>query len=530
MHFKGALMSIMKAIDHHLVQFRADLWARIGKVTFAATTAALILVASAGATDVPASAEPEMYATVDRIFSDYALDSHIPGLVYGIVADGRLAYVRGIGVQDLESNRPVTPETLFRIASMTKAFTALTVLKLRDEGKLQLDALAETYVPELRDWKYPTRDSPRIRVRDLLNHTAGFVTDDPWGDRQTPLPEPDFSRLLREGVPFARAPETAMEYSNLGFALLGRIITNVSGRPYAETIALTLLQPLGMESTGFVVDAAPRDRRALGYRWEDDSWRLEPTLAHGAFGAMGGIQTSANDYAKWVAYLLSAWPPRDEADPGPVKRATVRELAQGSNFPQLVQRPGHTGSEACRQAATYAMGVWAAIDCDLGFTLRHSGGYPGYGSHVLLLPDHGIGIFALANRTYAGPSGAVWDAAVALSKAGFFKDRALPVSEDLANAYRTVAVIYRRGEVTGSAEQLAMNVLLDRDAAGWARDLASLKKQVGDCDTAAPVIANSALSGEFSWRCAHGRLTGSVTLAPTRPPRIQEIKLARKAP
>ena len=99
-----------------------------------------------------------MFAAVDRIFADYALDAHIPGLVYGVVSDGRLVYVRGIGVQDLESNRPVTADTLFRIASMTKAFTALTVLKLRDEGKLRLDALAETYVPELRGWKYPTQD------------------------------------------------------------------------------------------------------------------------------------------------------------------------------------------------------------------------------------------------------------------------------------------------------------------------------------------------------------------------------------
>jgi D-alanyl-D-alanine-carboxypeptidase/D-alanyl-D-alanine-endopeptidase len=527
---KTGWVSIVKTIDHDSDELRRSLFARLGKSILAATTAALILVSSIGATDAPASSESEMFAAVDRIFADYAIDSHIPGLVYGIVANGRLVFVRGIGVQDLESNRPVTPDTLFRIASMTKAFTALTVLKLRDEGKLQLDALAETYVPELRGWKYPTQDSPRIRVRDLLNHTAGFVTDDPWGDRQTPLPELEFSRLLREGVPFARAPATAMEYSNLGFALLGRIISNVSGHPYAETITHTLLQPLGMESSGFFVDAAPHERRALGYRWEDDSWRLEPTLAHGAFGAMGGIQTSANDYAKWVAYLLSAWPPRDEADSGPVKRATVRELAQGSNFPQLLQRPGHSGSTACRQAAAYGMGMWVAIDCDLGHTLRHSGGYPGYGSHVLLLPDYGVGVFAFANRTYAGPSGAVWDAAVALSKAGFFNDRKLPVSEDLASAYQTVGAIYQRGDVTVGAEKLAMNFLLDRDTAGWARDLANLKKQVGDCDIAAPVSAKSALSGEFTWRCAHGRLTGSVTLAPTRPPRIQEIDLNRKTP
>ncbi|MGB5133131.1 MAG: serine hydrolase domain-containing protein, partial [Steroidobacteraceae bacterium] len=352
-----------------MTKARGGFCARVSAIALATASAGLLPCSSASAAD-----DSPVFAKVDEIFADYALDSHIPGVVYGIVADGRLVYVHGLGVQDLESNRPVTPDTLFRIASMTKAFTALTVLKLRDQGKLGLDELAETYVPELRDWKYPTRDSPRIRVRDLLNHTAGFVTDDPWGDRQTPLPEAEFSQLLREGVPFTRSPDTAMEYSNLGFALLGRIITNVSGHPYAETIADSLLKPLGMESSGFFVDAAPRERRALGYRWEDDTWRLEPTMAHGAFGAMGGLQTSATDYAKWVAYLLSAWPPRDDAESGPAQRATVRELAQGSNFPRLRPRPGHTGTDACQQAANYGMGLWVAVDCELGFTLSHSGG------------------------------------------------------------------------------------------------------------------------------------------------------------
>lgn len=514
-------------------QLRASAHSGTVEITSAAALVMLIHWTSVCAADSPAisgTGDSPAFSEVDRIFADYALDSHVPGLVYGIVANGRLAYVRGLGVQDLESKRPVTPDTLFRIASMTKAFTALTILKLRDGAKLRLDALAETYVPELRGWKFPTQDSRRIRVRDLLNHTAGFVTDDPWGDRQTPLPEAEFSRLLREGVPFARAPATAMEYSNLDFALLGRIITNVSGHPYAETITDSLLQPLGMQSSGFFVDAAPAERRALGYRWEDDAWRLEPTMAHGAFGAMGGLQTSAIDYAKWVAYLLSAWPPRDAADAGPAMRQTVRELAEGSNFPRLRQRPGHSGANACRQAVTYGMGMWVAVDCDLGLTLSHSGGYPGYGSHVLLLSDHAVGVFAFANRTYAGPSGAVWDAAVALSKAGFLEDRAVNVSESLAGAYRTVGAIYRQGDVAASADQLAMNFLIDRDAVGWARDLVSLRKQVGDCDTTAPVTATSALEGEFTWRCAHGRVKGSVLLAPTNPPRIQSIELERRAP
>ncbi|MGB5133290.1 MAG: serine hydrolase, partial [Steroidobacteraceae bacterium] len=222
--------------------------------------------------------------------------------------------------------------------------------------------------------------------------------------------------------------------------------------------------------------------------------------------------------------------PRDDAESGPAQRATVRELAQGSNFPRLRPRPGHTGTDACQQAANYGMGLWVAVDCELGFTLSHSGGYPGYGSHVLLLPDDGVGLFAFANRTYAGPLVAVWDAAIALSEAGFLKDRALPVGEDLASAYRTVAAIYEQGDVAAGKERLAMNFLMDRDAEGWKHDLANLRNKVGHCDTSAPVTPTGALSGEFTWRCAHGRVTGSVLLAPTRPPRIQSLKLAPKSP
>ena len=470
------------------------------------------------------------FAEIDRTFDEYRLDAHVPGLVYGIVIDGRLVHVKGLGVQDLETNRAVTADTLFRIASMTKSFTALSILKLRDEGRLSLDAPADTYLPEIRGWQYPTGDSPRIRVRDLLTHTAGLVTDDPWGDRQTPLPEADFTRLLREGVPFTRPPGTAMEYSNLGYAMLGRVVANVARQPYTEYVQRALLDPLGMTSSGFEVALAPAERRALGYRWEDDAWHLEPTMAHGAFGAMGGLQTSANDYAKYVAWLLSAWPPRDGADVGSVKRATVRELAQGANYPQLRQRFGKSGAGACRQASAYGMGMIVAVDCDLGVTLSHGGGYPGYGSHVLLLPDYGVGIFALANRTYAGPRAPVWDAAVAIQKAGLLNSRPTKVDDSLAGAYSAVAKMYASGGVTSAGDVLAMNFLLDRSADGWTRELAGLRAQVGNCETNAPLVATGALSGDFTWRCEHGRLKGSLLLAPTRPPRIQSLGLARATP
>ena len=488
-------------------------------------SAAVLVHALAFADDKSDAAQ---FAKIDTIFADYALDQHVPGLVFGIVADNKLVYVRGLGVQDLASKQPLTPDTLFRIASMTKAFTALTVLKLRDDGKLRLDDPAERYIPEMQGWVYPTADAPHIRVRDLLNHTAGLPTDDPWGDRQTPLSEPAFTALLRGGVAFSNALGVTMEYSNLGYAMLGRIISTVSGQPFADTISATLMQPLGMVSSGFVADAAPAARRAQGYHWADNGWTLEPTMAHGAFGAMGGVQTSAVDYARWVAYLLSAWPPRDAASSGPVKRATVRELAQGSNFPRLRQRFGQSGAGSCSQASVYGMGLIVATDCELGLTLSHGGGYPGYGSHVLLLPERGVGIFAFTNRSYSGSSAPVWDAAIALSRSGFLQRRPVAVSAELAAAYRAAATMYQQGAVDSVAGQLAMNFLMDRDAAGWRRDLLRLKEAVGACDSSSDLSASSALAGAFVWRCEHGRVAGSVLLTPTNPPRIQSLSLQQK--
>jgi D-alanyl-D-alanine-carboxypeptidase/D-alanyl-D-alanine-endopeptidase len=472
----------------------------------------------------------EALPALDELFSDFRLDSHAPGLVYGIVADGRLVHVKGFGVQDLKAKRPVTADSLFRIASMSKAFTGLAILKLRDEGKLSLDALAESYIPEMRGWRYPTADSPRIRVRDLLNHTSGFVTDDPWGDRQQVIPEEELTRMLKEGVPFTRAPGTAMDYSNFGYALLGRIITNVSGMPFDQYIHQTLQRPLGMVSTGYEVRDWPIERRAIGYRRENDTWVEEPTMRHGAFGSMGGVQTSANDYSKWVAFLLSAWPPRDDPEAGPVRRSTVRELAQGSNFVQTRRRPGKSGADACRQAAAYGMGIVSSLDCELGFALNHGGGFPGYGSHMLLLPDYGVGIFVFANRTYNGGSGAVWDAAVALKKAGALVSRKLAPSPALATGYDAAVSIYRAGKVGAAQNMLAMNFLMDRSAENWAKELARLKREVGSCDTSAPIHPTGALSGTFAWRCEHGRIDGELLLAPTHPASIQALRLNVVAP
>ena len=137
------------------------------------------------------------FADIDKIFADYATSVHAPGAAWGIIIDGELAHPGATGVRDVESKAPVDADTVFRIASMTKSFTAMAILKLRDEGKLSLDDPAERYVPELKSLRYPTTDSPRITIRHLLTHSEGFPEDNPWGDQQLSETEDELSRMLR---------------------------------------------------------------------------------------------------------------------------------------------------------------------------------------------------------------------------------------------------------------------------------------------------------------------------------------------
>jgi CubicO group peptidase (beta-lactamase class C family) len=480
---------------------------------------------AAPATPPAVNLSADVSNAITERFTRFQQESHAPGVVWGIVYDGRLIQVGTAGVQDLDSGRPVTADTVFRIASMSKAFTALAILKLRDAGRLSLDAPLERYIPEARGWHYPTSDSPRLRVRDLLGHTSGFGPDDPWSDRQQPMSEVTFTGLLGTGFSFNHPPQTAYEYSSLNYALLGRVITNVSKTRYDRYISREILQPLGMKASGYEIADVPADRLAIGYRWENDVFAREPAMANGVFGAMGGVYTSANDYARWVAFLLSAWPARDGAETGPAHRASVRELAVGTSFPRLNSRPRAGTAGPCAFATVYAAGFNVVRDCDLGLVLTHNGGYPGYGSTVLLMPEYGIGIFAFDNRTYAAPTAAVFDVAQLLKNAGLLTPRSIGVSDALAQAYARAGAMFHAGDLKPGLDDLAVNFTLDRSAENWSKEFSRLKDKVGTCAAQEPIIATGLLSGSFTWSCEHGTLRGGIELSPTTPPRIQSLTL-----
>ena len=264
----------------------------------------------------------------DEVFAAAPQIATVPGVAYGLVRDGELVHVHGRGAASIGGPVP-DGDTVFRIASMTKSFTAATVLLLRDEGALRLDDPLTDVLPWAATIGAP--DGPPITIRDLLTMGSGLATDDPWGDRQESLPAPEFDAMVAAGLSFCRPARMAFEYSNTGYALLGRVIEEITGMGYAEAVRARVLAPLGMTDTGYDPRVVPDGRRATGYRIASDGTPVaEPLVTPGAYSAMGGLLSTVRDLAAWVGGFQRSW--RDGAPGHPVDRWSLREAQEMARY------------------------------------------------------------------------------------------------------------------------------------------------------------------------------------------------------
>lgn len=470
------------------------------------------------------------FPDIDQAVGEFMTRARVPGAAWGIVIDGQLAHIGVAGYRDLATKAPVTRDSVFRIASMSKSFAAMSILALRDQGKLSLDDLVETHVPELKNLRYPTTDSPRIRVRDLLSHAAGFPEDNPWGDQQLDVTEDALSRMMSQGIPFSNPPGVVYEYSNYGFAILGRIVTNVSGKPYRQFLNDTILKPLGMTSTTLEPSAVPANRMALGYRWEDEQWKLEPALPDGAFGVMGGMLTSIADLTTYVGALLAAFPARDGAETAPIRRSSLREMQQiWRSRPAVVTRSGAGGTSL--NSGGYGYGLGLTQSCEFDHIVAHSGGLPGYGSMMRWLPSYGVGVIAFGNVTYTGWGSVVTQAFDLMAKTGGLQPRTLQPSAALVAARTAVSELIMNWDNRRADEIAAVNLFLDSSKARRQRQIADLREKVGTCSapTSFDTVENW-LRGQWTMSCERGGLQVAITLAPTTPPKVQYLDVSPAEP
>lgn len=463
------------------------------------------------------------FENVGAIYNDFALRNHIPGYAYGLIVDGKLVSSGSGGFINVAQQIRATPQSMFRIASMTKSFTAMAILKLRDEGKLRLDDPVALYIPEIKNQQF-THDTPAITIRDLLTHSAGYPTDDPWADRRLANTPEELISLLKRGVFFAHVPGVAFEYSNLGYTMLGYIINKVAGG-YQEYIAKHIWQPLGMQDAAWEYSTVSSSQLARGYRWENEQWLEEPLLHDGIFGAMGGMIASVESFSRYMALHLSAWPPRNDVETGPVKRSSIREMQQPSRFSELVPNFNYPDGHSGAQVSAYGYGLRWIQDDQGRVYVGHSGGLPGFGSNWMIMPEYGIGVVILTNATYPPTHLANLAVLHALVSNARLEPRPREPSQVLQQMYQQLVKLLPTWERAESSGLFAQNFFLDTPVYRLKHETEPLFIKAGAIKRVGPLQPENQARGSFDLEGEHATLQAYFELSPEHQPLIQKFIL-----
>jgi len=306
-----------------------------------------------------------------------------PGLSLGIVCDQELVWAKGFGFANVENRILSTVYTKYLLASNTKQFTAIAIMKLRDEGKLDLNDPAEKYIPWINDMVNPFPDAPKITIKNLLTHTSGLPREAAfpyWNDYIMPTLDELKSKLPVQTVIYP--PEQRWKYSNLEFAMLGEIISQVSSVPYAEYIKKYIIEALKMDDSYINEKAVRIDNMATGYgrRMPDNVRATFPNFDQNALTPAAGLVSTVLDIAKYIMWQFRIC---DTEDFEILKASTLREM-------QNVQwiDPGWQ----------MAWGFGFLLTHKPPFHIVHHGGHVnGFRSEIATMKDHKIGIICMTN-------------------------------------------------------------------------------------------------------------------------------------
>lgn len=457
------------------------------------------------------------FPAVDAAVTDELTRQSLPGVAVGIVIDGELAYAKGYGVVDPATKAAPDADTVYRIGSISKSFTALAILSLRDDGALDLDDPLTRWIPEARGLVYPTRDSRPITLRQLLTHTSGLPRDLASTAEAAGAPSEDAFVKRLDGVRIESAPGTALSYSNLGFELLGIVVAHASHSSLHDVIARRIFAPNGMASTVWDAVDVPAGRLAPSYDATPAGPRRSTRVERlGAADGAGGIYSSVRDMARYLALQLSAYPPRNDADRGIVRRATIRE-SHSTGIPSgafVFARPDAKPGEpaVALSAGAYGFGWLAFRTCELDDLVGHDGGIEGYRAEVHFMTSHGVGVVVLSNFRQANPGRVIERIIEALEDTGAFTSRVAHVAASplFAPAMTSLLAVYN------SWDEAAFKQLLARPLQPGEKDeLAGYRKLHGACTGFAPAEVTSPLSAHFSMTCERGSFDLAVDISPT---------------
>jgi CubicO group peptidase (beta-lactamase class C family) len=347
-------------------------------------------VASFGAESNPEAKtpRPKTVEELPKVIQAILTENHVPGAGIALVAKDHIIWAGGVGKADLAANKDVTADTMFRVGSVSKSFVALALLKLQEEGKIDLNARLKDIAPEI-EVHNPWEPTNPVRVVNLLEHTAGFddmhfnevynVQDPPDISLQevfTRFPKPQYVRW---------PPSTRMAYSNPGYALAGFVIEKATGRPFEDYVQENILTPLGMTRSSFRLTPATRELLSQGYEGNPP----HPVPYRNIYlRPAGNLLSSPAEMARFVQMMLNRGKLGD------------RQLVRVEAISRM-EEPQTTLAARAGLKNGYGLGNYASLN----HTVKehgHDGGIGGFVSTYRYLPNQGLGYVVLINSSSPG--------------------------------------------------------------------------------------------------------------------------------
>jgi CubicO group peptidase (beta-lactamase class C family) len=331
---------------------------------------------------VVSSPDTSSFPEVDEYIKQKMMAEDIPGLAVVVVQGDKIVYMKGFGVTSLKNPSPVTPQTVFDLASSSKSFTALGVLLLRDDGLIDLDAPVQQYLP---DFQLADREaSAQITVRQLLNQTGGLP-----GNFSEPLVfqqgEDAMEKMIAalHRVKLNHPPGSSFEYADVNYCLLGALIERVAGIPFEDYMQQKLFTPLGMTHTTLYPSEAAGFDRADGHQPMFGRVVTRNIPIFRSASPAGWVMSCAEDMGQWLIVHLNDG-----------------RTAEGQSIPAKDIEEVHTPSvlfEENGEEVGYGMGWLVGHGPDDELLIWHGGDTPNFMSDMILLPEYHLGVVVLVN-------------------------------------------------------------------------------------------------------------------------------------
>jgi CubicO group peptidase (beta-lactamase class C family) len=345
---------------------------------------AIVAVAVLSAQSMPALSEA-LRAKVDALAAaEFAKDGH-GGATVAVVKGASVAWVKGYGVADIESRTPASADTIYRIGSITKPFTAVMLLQLAERGTVRLTDPVEKYLPEIARIADRPAGTPPVTLLQVATMTAGIGREPADLDKFLVGPAEQWEQVMLQALErtkYVNEPGTRFFYSNIGYAMLGAALGRAAGRPYIDYMRDQVLAPLGMTHSDFVPSAAIRPALAKGYEVRngkpDGAQAAREHDGRGYKVPNGALYTTAGDLAKFVSLWLG------EGPESVVKRATIKEALS------------RVSSASAELTSGYGIGFQANRNGTL-VTYGHGGSVAGYRAQMTFHPPTKTGVIVLRN-------------------------------------------------------------------------------------------------------------------------------------